>query len=70
MIHGFLKKAYLALADKPKSADGLDESGMTEAEKKKARSKARKAELKAANEAAKKGIWPAGSSVIRFLHCY
>ncbi|KAG2219992.1 hypothetical protein INT45_001891 [Circinella minor] len=40
-------EAYLALADKSSNGDGLDESGMTEAEKKKARSKARKAELKA-----------------------
>ncbi|CDH51176.1 n-alpha-acetyltransferase auxiliary subunit-like [Lichtheimia corymbifera JMRC:FSU:9682] len=40
-------EAYLAIADKPKESNGLDESGMTEAEKKKARSKARKAELKA-----------------------
>ncbi|KAI9322854.1 NMDA receptor-regulated protein 1-domain-containing protein [Dichotomocladium elegans] len=39
-------QAYLELADKPKQ-DALNEAGMTEAEKKKARSKARKAELKA-----------------------
>ncbi|KAI9484379.1 NMDA receptor-regulated protein 1-domain-containing protein [Zychaea mexicana] len=40
-------EAYLAIADKPSPSNGIDESGMSEAEKKKARSKARKAELKA-----------------------
>lgn len=52
--HAFYRKAakgaveaYLALADKPKNANGADENNMTEAEKKKAKSKARKAELKA-----------------------
>ncbi|KAL0091618.1 NMDA receptor-regulated protein 1-domain-containing protein [Phycomyces blakesleeanus] len=41
-------QVYLALADKPSQSDnGIDETGMSEAEKKKARNKARKAELKA-----------------------
>jgi peptide alpha-N-acetyltransferase len=40
-------EAYLALADKPKDSDEIDEANMTEAEKKKARNKARKAALKA-----------------------
>ncbi|KAI8344094.1 NMDA receptor-regulated protein 1-domain-containing protein [Chlamydoabsidia padenii] len=41
---------YMTLADKPKKSDSLDEANMTEAEKKKARNKARKAELKANKE--------------------
>ncbi|KAJ2964315.1 hypothetical protein NQZ79_g861 [Umbelopsis isabellina] len=40
-------QAYMTLADIPKNANGMDEANMTEAEKKKARNKARKAELKA-----------------------
>ncbi|KAI9470966.1 MAG: NMDA receptor-regulated protein 1-domain-containing protein [Benjaminiella poitrasii] len=40
-------EAYLAIADKPKETDEIDEANMTEAEKKKARNKARKAALKA-----------------------
>ncbi|CAM0142641.1 hypothetical protein VKS41_002804 [Umbelopsis sp. WA50703] len=40
-------KAYMAIADIPKNANGIDGANMTEAEKKKARNKARKAELKA-----------------------
>ncbi|GAB5591523.1 hypothetical protein Unana1_06423 [Umbelopsis nana] len=43
-------KAYMALADSPKGSNGLDEANMSEAEKKKARNKARKAELKAQKE--------------------
>ncbi|KAG0166624.1 hypothetical protein DFQ28_007067 [Apophysomyces sp. BC1034] len=43
-------EAYLAIADKPKPSDGIDETGMSEADKKKARNKARKAELKAQKE--------------------
>ncbi|KAI8884470.1 N-terminal acetyltransferase A, auxiliary subunit [Backusella circina FSU 941] len=39
-------QVYLALADKPKNGDEFDETNMTEAEKKKARNKARKAALK------------------------
>lgn len=37
----------MTLADIPKNGNGMDEANMTEAEKKKARNKARKAELKA-----------------------
>jgi hypothetical protein len=49
-------EAYLALADKPKEGDEFDETNMTEAEKKKARNKARKAALKAQqDQEAKKG---------------
>ncbi|RCI04721.1 hypothetical protein CU098_012779, partial [Rhizopus stolonifer] len=40
-------QAYMAIADKPKEGDEFDETNMTEAEKKKARNKARKAALKA-----------------------
>ncbi|CAO3677581.1 unnamed protein product [Umbelopsis ramanniana] len=43
-------KAYTSLADKPNGANGMDEANMSEAEKKKARNKARKAELKAQKE--------------------
>lgn len=50
----------MALADSPKGSNGLDEANMSEAEKKKARNKARKAELKAQkekeNKAPKKGL--------------
>ncbi|KAI8093113.1 NMDA receptor-regulated protein 1-domain-containing protein [Halteromyces radiatus] len=41
---------YMILADIPKEISSLDEANMTEAEKKKAKSKARKAELKASKE--------------------
>ncbi|KAG2204981.1 hypothetical protein INT47_002605 [Mucor saturninus] len=40
-------QAYLALADKPAGTDEFDEANMSEADKKKARNKARKAALKA-----------------------
>ncbi|KAI9286969.1 NMDA receptor-regulated protein 1-domain-containing protein [Umbelopsis sp. AD052] len=43
-------KAYTSLADKPNGANGMDEANMSEADKKKARNKARKAELKAQKE--------------------
>jgi N-alpha-acetyltransferase 15/16, NatA auxiliary subunit len=43
-------QAYTSLADKPSGANGMDEATMSEAEKKKARNKARKAELKAQKE--------------------
>ncbi|ORZ08448.1 NMDA receptor-regulated protein 1-domain-containing protein [Absidia repens] len=43
-------EVYLAMADKPKETSSLDEANMTEAEKKKARNKARKAEIKANKE--------------------
>ncbi|KAI9268981.1 NMDA receptor-regulated protein 1-domain-containing protein [Phascolomyces articulosus] len=52
-------ESYLAIADKPSDSNGIDESGMTEAEKKKARSKARKAELKAQKTNEKKEEVPA-----------
>ena len=49
-------EAYLAIADKPQDADEFDGTDMTEAEKKKARNKARKAALKAQqDQEAKKG---------------
>lgn len=49
-------EAYLALADKPSGSDEFDEANMTEADKKKARNKARKAALKAQqDQEAKKG---------------
>ncbi|KAG1473785.1 hypothetical protein G6F56_000751 [Rhizopus delemar] len=48
-------EAYLALADQPKS-DGIDEANMTEAEKKKARNKARKAAIKAQQDAEAKKV--------------
>ncbi|KAI8368769.1 NMDA receptor-regulated protein 1-domain-containing protein [Blakeslea trispora] len=48
-------KAYLAMAShQPKEGDELDETNMTEAEKKKARNKARKAALKAQQDAENK----------------
>ncbi|CAO3654001.1 unnamed protein product [Mucor fragilis] len=49
-------EAYLALADKPKENEEIDEANMTEAEKKKARNKARKAALKAQQDAEAKKI--------------
>lgn len=49
-------EAYLALADKPKETEEIDETNMTEAEKKKARNKARKAALKAQQDAEAKKI--------------
>ncbi|KAI9303102.1 NMDA receptor-regulated protein 1-domain-containing protein [Cunninghamella echinulata] len=42
--------AYLALADKPKEQSPFDDPNLSEAEKKKAKNKARKAELKANKE--------------------
>ena len=53
-------QAYTSLADKPNGANGMDEANMSEAEKKKARNKARKAELKAQkeNKPPKKGSYP------------
>lgn len=44
-------EAYLAIADKPKETDEFENADMTEAEKKKARNKARKAALKAQQDA-------------------
>ncbi|KAG1104055.1 hypothetical protein G6F42_017140 [Rhizopus arrhizus] len=49
-------EAYLALADKPKENTEIDEANMTEAEKKKARNKARKAALKAQQDAEAKKV--------------
>ncbi|KAL7330184.1 hypothetical protein PS15p_205159 [Mucor circinelloides] len=49
-------EAYLALADKPKENVEIDEANMTEAEKKKARNKARKAALKAQQDAEAKKV--------------
>ncbi|CAO3610018.1 unnamed protein product [Cunninghamella blakesleeana] len=43
-------EVYLTLADKPKEVSPLDDPNLSEAEKKKARNKARKAELKANKE--------------------
>ncbi|CEP08700.1 hypothetical protein [Parasitella parasitica] len=49
-------EAYLALADKSKEADEFESADMTEADKKKARNKARKAALKAQQDAEAKKI--------------
>ncbi|KAF7727580.1 hypothetical protein EC973_007341 [Apophysomyces ossiformis] len=64
-------QAYLAIADKPKATNGVDGSGvvegLSEAEKKKARNKARKAELKAQKEnEAKKA--PVKEEVVKQKH--
>lgn len=57
-------QAYLALADKPAGADEFDEANMSEADKKKARNKARKAALKAQqDQEAKKGKYYKGTVI-------